>query len=121
MVKCCDISAGKLRTKIYIERRTRTSDGMGGFTDSWTRDPIQGVFADVRALTGTERDEAGRVHTGNLMRAIIRYRGDALGAPYYSGNDRVIIRGREFGILSVMDIEFRQKYLQLSIFESKPT
>ena len=110
-----------LRTLITIERLTSTADGMGGFTEVWTADPTAGVYAFVKFMSGTERWEADRVHPGNLVRAIIRFRGDANGAPYYTSGDRVMIRGREYGITAVSDIEFVQKWIQIEMFEGQPS
>lgn len=120
-MKLCDISSGLLKHRITIERVTRTSDGQGGFKDVWAADPAGGVFAYMRYLTGTERWEAKRVQAGDLCRGIIRFRGDANGAPYYEVGDKVTWRGMEFAMLSVQDIEFERKYLQLDLMLGKPT
>ena len=120
-MKCCDITAGQLRTLITIERQTRTSDGVGGVTTAWAEDPAGGVYAKVETLSGTERWESQRMQPGTFTRAIIRFRGDANGAPYYVPTDRVFIRGLEYGILAVWDIEMRQRWLQLELMLGKPS
>lgn len=119
MTKCCDITAGDLRTLIYIHRLTRVSDGYGGATESWAADPTGGVWARVRTLTGTEAWENSRVIPGNLKKAVIRFRGDSAGAPYYTAADKVFIRGREYGILAVSDLEERQQWLELYLQEGR--
>lgn len=116
-MKCCDMTAGMLRNKISIERLTRTADGIGGFTEAWAE--IGTEWAYVKGLTGTERWEAMRIMEGNLTRAVTRFRGDAYGAPFYSASDRVKFRNREYNILSVMDIESDQKWLQIDMMEGK--
>lgn len=121
MVKCCDITASDLRTLITIERRTATPDGSGGFTEVWAEDPAGGVWANMKGITGIETFFADRVKPGNKYRAIIRFRGDGSGAPYYTINDRVQYKGRTLGILSVMDMEDRQQYLRLDLLENKAT
>lgn len=118
-MKCDDIKSGQLNVPITIERVTRVSDGFGGATESW--EDIAKTFASVRNLSGTERWEASRIQPGNLLTAIIRFRGDSQGAPYYSAADRVLIRGRYYGILSVVDIEMARKWIQLYLFEGKPS
>ena len=120
-MKLCAIHAGLLRNLISIERVARVSDSQGGFTEVWSADPAGGVYAHIKYLTGTERWEAKRVMAGDLTRAIIRFRGNGNGAPYYTIADRVNWRGMHFNILSVQDIEFAQQYLQLELMLGKAT
>lgn len=120
-MKCCDFNSGMLTELVTIERVARTPDGIGGFTEAWTADPVGGVWAHMRFLTGTERWEASAVHTGNLCRAVIRWRGDGNDAPYYTAADRLIWRNQEFAILAVHDIEFKREWLQLELMEGRAT
>ena len=110
-----------LKTPVTIERRTRSSDGYGGVTEVWSALNTTPLWARVRVLTGTESWEASRVTPGNLLEAIIRFRGDSLGAPYYTASDRMIIRGREYAILSVTDMNMEQEWLRFYIHESRPS
>ena len=118
-MRCCDISAGMLSSKITIERSTNTPDGEGGFTDTWAADPVGGVWAMVRAAGGAERWQADRVTPTNRYRFTIRFRGDANGAPYYSARDRIIHNGREYGVESVVDVDDERRYLEITATENK--
>jgi SPP1 family predicted phage head-tail adaptor len=121
-MKCCDINAGMLRTRVFIEKKTRVDDGMGGATETWAENPKGGVWAAVQNLAGTERWEASRMHPGNLIRLTLRFRGDSAGAPYWTSVDhRVKIRGRIYGILAIMDVEMMQQWLKMDLFESQPS
>lgn len=126
-MRCCDISAGDLRQLITIERKTRTSDGAGGFTDSWTADPAGGVYAKVvevggQLVTGAEAYQAMRITPKTLLQIVIRFRDDGNGAPYYSSStDRVRFRGRTYGIEAVYDVDMRQQWLQLNLAEGAPS
>ncbi len=120
-MKCCEIHSGLLKTPISIERRTRAADGMGGYTETWTADPDQTLYCWVQNLAGTERWEAMRLHPGNLFRITLRFRGDANGAPYWTSHDRVKIYGRTYGILAIQDVEMRQIWLKMDLFEGKPS
>lgn len=120
-MKCCDVKAGDFRSKITIERLTRTADEYGGAVESWVADPANGLWAKMEYLTGTERWEAQRIHPGNLLRITIRWRDNGAGLPYYDTSDRIRYRGREFAILSVHDVEFRQRYIQLDVMEGRAT
>jgi len=121
-MKCCDINSDTLNVKVFIEKKTRVSDDRGGATEIWKEDPKGGVWAGVKNLAGTERWEAMRMHPGNLIRIVLRFRGDSLGAPFWTSADhRVKIRGRIYGILAIMDVEMRQQWLKMDLFESKPS
>lgn len=114
MVQCCDITTAQLNTLITIERRTRTADGMGGWTESWVADPVGGVWAKPDHLSGTERFEAGRIESTNLINFFIRYKADANGAPYYQATEtRIICRGRYYNVLSVVDLDLQKKWLRI--------
>lgn len=120
-MKCCDISAGDLRTIITIERVTESADGQGGFTQSWAEDPAGGVYAKVTGLGGGERWQAMRVSPANRAKAVIRFRDDGSGAPYYSAGDRVKVSGRIYGVEYVQDVEFRRQWIEMGLVEGEPT
>ena len=116
-MKCCDINAGKLKSKITIERATDTADTSGGSIRVWATEGTPRAM--WKGLSGGERWQAMRVSPENRFRAIIRFKGDANGAPYYSASDRVKYRGRTYSITSVMDMDDEQKYLELMLTETK--
>ncbi len=121
-MRCCDIHSGLLNVQAFIEKKARTTDDMGGVTETWAEDPKGGVWVGVQNLAGTERWEAMRMHPGNLIRITLRFLGDSLGAPYWTSvKHRVVIRGRIYGILSIMDVEMQQQWLKMDLFESKPS
>lgn len=122
MVQCCDITAASLSVLITIERRVRTADGQGGWTESWVADPPGGVWAKPTGLSGTERYEAQRQESTNLYTFITRFRGDANGAPYWNATEtRLLVRGRYYNVLSIVDMELRQKWLRFYVQEGDVT
>ena len=118
-MKCCDINAGKLRSKVTIQRKTNTPDGAGGWTEVWAT--AGQPFAMWKALSGSEKWQAMRVSPQNRVRLITRFKDDGNGAPFYSGADRVKYKGRTYSIESVIDIEDRKKWLEIMIVEGKQT
>lgn len=118
-MKCCDITAGMLRSLITLERATSTPDGEGGFTDTWAQDPPGGVWAHVKPMSGSERWFADRITPGNRYRFVVRFRGDANGAPYYSAKDRIVYNGRTYGIEAVVDIDDAGRFLEIMAVENK--
>lgn len=118
-IKCCDITAGKMSRTIVIERNTPVTDGDGGFTDVWAADPPGGTYAMVKPISGAESFMFDRVVPANRARAVIRFRDDGNGAPYYSAEDRVTMNGRTYAIESVIDIEDAQRYIELMLAENR--
>lgn len=120
-MKCCDIHAGMLRNRITIERRTTTADGYGGTTESWAADPATPITAYFKALSGTEVYAAQRIAPRSRFRCIIRFRGDVSRNPYYTPNDRLVFRGRYYNILNVVDVEMRNRWIELLLNEGAPS
>lgn len=122
MVQCCDITTASLTALVFVERRVRTADGQGGWTEAWVADPPEGVWAKPTGLSGTERFEAQRNESTNLFTFILRFRADANGAPYWSAADtRIRARGRYYNVLSIVDMELRQKWLRFYVQEGDVT
>lgn len=120
--KCCSINVGMLKTRVYLEKKTRTADGRGGFVETWAEDPPGGVMADVRILTGTERYEGMRMVPGLLIRLTMRFRGDAYGSPYWSSiSHRLRIRNRIYGILAISDMDFERRWVVMDALENRPS
>lgn len=121
MKDCCKYTAGDLRARIVIERKSQVADGMGGNIETWTADPAGGVFAAWEPLMGREAVTYMRIAPSASVRAVIRFRGDDNGAPYYSGADRVTYRGRTYAIESVIDAGGEGQWLEVLLSEGKPS
>jgi SPP1 family predicted phage head-tail adaptor len=109
MSKCCDIKAGLFQTTIRFERKTRTPNGSGGFTDTWSTLVGSATRAQVKALSGFERLQADRVNASTRERIMCRY---------FAGlrpDDRVIIEGRAYNITFVNDVERRKRFYEIDI------
>lgn len=122
MTKCCDVLLGDLNKKITLTVLTRTPDGSGGYTEGWTADPAGGVWARVRGKTGGEAWDSMRVSPQNRFTAVIHYRDDGSGSPYYqSGKTRAEFGGRFYNIISAIDIEQESRYIELELIEGQPS
>lgn len=120
MVRCCSkYRARDLSAQIAIERKTQAADGMGGSTETWAE--VGSVRAMWRPLSGSERYQAMRITSQPRATAIIRFRGDSFGAPFYSAADRVVYRGRTYNIESVIDVDDAGEWLELSLVEGAPS
>ncbi len=116
-MKCCDIHAGMLTERIEIERRVRTPDGHGGFTEDWDAVPARTIPASLRPLSGAESFRAMRIAPTATYRLYIRFRADLSGNPFYTPADRVVFQGRYFDILSVFDVEMQHRWIEMLLNE----
>jgi SPP1 family predicted phage head-tail adaptor len=100
-----------MRHRITIERATKTPDGAGGSTQTWI--PIATVWADVKPVSGNERYQSMRVEADVSHTILTRYRSDIL------PSDRAIFDGRQMQIKSVINIEERNRYLEIKAVEGE--
>jgi len=112
-MKCCDLSAGKLRTPIVFERETRTPDGGGGFGHMWSS--VATVRAYVKPLTGNERLNSMRLEANVSHRIFIRYRSDLL------TSDRINLDGRLMQVRAILNLEERGRWLEIHAQEGVVT
>jgi SPP1 family predicted phage head-tail adaptor len=108
-MKCCEMTAAMLRQKVQIQRLNKAGDGAGGWEKSWSS--IGWTFAYMRATGGGERFFADRLNMEIRYKATIRYRADLL------PSDRILFEGKAYQIRSIIDIEFKKKWLELSLEE----
>jgi SPP1 family predicted phage head-tail adaptor len=106
-VKCCNIKAGMLREPVEFQSQVITSVGGGASTITYTnRANVRGAF---KPMSGSERLYAERLDATTRNRLVIRYRSDL------TESDRVIIRGRAYQIRSIINTEFRNRWLEIDL------
>lgn len=108
MVKCCDMTAGMLRTPVTFQRKTRTGDGAGGFTEAWATIAGAPKRAQVKAMSGSERWQSQRTEAVSTHKIVVRY---------FAGLtevDRVVIDGRAYNIRFIDNVEFRNRWMQIT-------
>lgn len=108
-MNCCDMSAGKLREPITIQRKQTASDGMGGQALQWV--DLFATLADVRPVSGREAVQAVRamqLQASITHRIYIRYRADLTAA------DRILLRGQPLQVRAIINIEMRNRWLELA-------
>lgn len=110
--------SGRLDQRITLQRKARASDGMGGYTETWS--DLETVWAEVRPLGSREVWDAMRVSAETRFRARIRWKGDANGAPYYTSADRVTWKGRTYGVERVVETG-RREGLEILMVEGTPS
>lgn len=105
-MKCCDLHAGSLREPITIQRKVSVSDGMGGQAISWI--DLATVRAHVKPLSGREALQAMQLQASITHRIYMRYRADLL------PSDRLVMRGQPLQIRTILNMEMRNQWLEVS-------
>lgn len=105
-MNCCEFSASKLREPITVQRQQSASDGMGGQAHQWV--DLFTARAEVRPLSGRESLQAMHLQASITHRVIIRYRSDIAPA------DRILLRGEPLQIRAIINIEMRNRWLELA-------
>lgn len=112
MVKCCGSSkynGRMLREAVTFQRRTRTSDGAGGYTEAFAAISGAPTRAMVKPLSGRERWASDRVEASANYRVVTRY---------YDGlkeSDVIIIRGRTGNIRFIANVDLRDEWLEIDV------
>lgn len=103
------IPAGALRHRLTIQAENPTADGGGGQgADPWA-DPVTvaTVWGRVEPLKGRERMQAMQLRGQVSHRVTIRHR------PGITAQMRVLFDGRAFNIRAVVNVEERNRILEL--------
>jgi SPP1 family predicted phage head-tail adaptor len=103
------MNAGKLSEPVTFQRRTLSSDGAGGQTESWATVSGAPTRAYVTPVSGSERYASDRVEAIVRLRLVTRY------TTALRENDRVQIRNKVHNIRFLDNIEFANKWLQIDV------
>ena len=96
---------GRLDQRVSLQHRTLTDDGAGGGTETWTE--YAEVWANVRPMSGRERQNAMRAEASSNYVIVIRHRSDVL------ESDKVVWRDRDLNIRFVKSEGPRPLYLEM--------
>ena len=113
MTKCCDITAGMLREPIALQRETSSDDDFGGQIKSFTT--YANTKAHVMPLSGREAVFGMQLEGRLSHRIFMRYR------PDLQPKDRIVIRGEPVQVRSVINLELRNKWLEVLCEEGVAT
>ena len=108
MAKCCKYSAGMLREPVEFQRIVRNDDGGGGFTEDWSAISGAPTHAFVKPISGRERWASQRVEATASHMIVVRYYSDLTEV------DRAVIRGRAYNIRFLRNVDFDDKWLEIS-------
>lgn len=97
-------SPGDMRQQITVQTESRTSDGGGGYAQTWT-DSFT-AWATVRPISGNERYNHGQLQDTQIYEFVLRYDSTRTFTPA----NRVKLGTRTFQVRSVINHEERDKY-----------
>lgn len=106
MALCGKYSAGQLREIVAIQAKTRTADGMGGFTVAWAAASGSPTRAMISAAPGNEKWGFMRQVPGNTYKMVTRHFAGA------SASQRVVWKTKEYAVLGVVDPDGRGDWLE---------
>jgi SPP1 family predicted phage head-tail adaptor len=110
MALCGDYSAGMLSEVISFQRQGAATNTNGNVVPgAWAAIAGAPTRAYVKAASGFERAQASRTNAEVMLKVTVRY---------WSGlreSDSVVIRGRRHNIRFIDNIEFKDKWLTLSV------
>lgn len=95
---------GNLRHRLVLEQLAETSDGGGGFTQSWTE--VAELWAAIRPISGSEQVESGRMAGTITHELVLRYRTGVVPAMRFRNGARV------FQVLAVINVDERGVWLK---------
>lgn len=103
---------GALRSRVTLQQKTRTSDGIGGATVSWT--DVATVWANVKPVSSKEKYQAERLSKNASHAITIRHRADV------NEQFRVLHNSKTFAVDGyVTDEEDKEKYTILYCSEGE--
>jgi SPP1 family predicted phage head-tail adaptor len=106
-VKRCDYNGGILRTAATFEKVTRTSDGAGGFSETWAPIHDSPRRVHIESKGGNERYQSDRVEARANYRIVCRY--DAT----LNEAHRVLVKGRYLNIRYINDVDMEGRWLEI--------
>ena len=109
MVKCSKYSAGDLSQVVTFQRKSRVSDGKGGWVETWATLTGAPTRAKLRAKSGNERWASDRVEASAAYQVVTRYFAGLTDA------DRVVFDGEAHNIRFRNNVDFANKWLEIDV------
>lgn len=106
---CCKYSAGMLNQPVTFQRKTRVSDGKGGWTETWAAISGAPTRAKLRAKSGGERYASERVEASTQFSVVTRYFAGLTEA------DRVIFDGKAHNIRFINNLDFANRWYEIDV------
>ena len=99
------MQAGRLNTRVTLQRRTAGQDAAGQPIDGWT--DIGPVWADFRVLSGMEAIKADALTSVTKASCRVRYREDL------THDMRAMVAGEAWGIVSIQPDVNKRRFVDI--------
>lgn len=109
MGKCSDNPAAALKKRVTIQNRTLTSDGQGGFTETWA--DATTVWASLDPYKGWERFQTNQLATPITHKLVMRY------TPLLTTESRLVYGDRIFGVKEALNRNEDNRFLDIRAVE----
>jgi len=94
-----------LRHKVTVERKTRVSDGAGGFEDDW--EEVVTLWASIDRVRGGEHYAAGQVTAKATHKFLMRYHSAI------TADMRFSFSGKTYNIRSIENVGEKDRLLEI--------
>lgn len=102
--------AGELRHRVTVEQYTETQNAVGEPVKTWSTYAV--LDAAINPLVGTERIQSAQVNANAFVQMTLRY------YPGITPKMRVVAGGRTYQIASVVNVDERNRELDLLTVET---
>lgn len=109
MANCCESLASRLQHRVTLQQVSQSSDGQGGFTESWSS--VATLFAEIKPQKSYERFQAAQMQTPTTHKITIRYRAGI------TTKHRLIFGTRVFEIKGIINPDEANRILELTALE----
>lgn len=111
MAKICNpkINTAKFKHKLTLQEITRTSDGQGGYTETWA--DVVDLWASIAPVKAYERFQAMQLETPITHKLMMRYNANV------NTKKRFLFGARVFHIVEVINHEEENLFLTVTCKE----
>lgn len=109
MAKCCDNPAAAFKKRVIIQNRTFSSDGQGGFTETWTN--ASTVWCSIEPMKAMERFQTAQLATPMTHKIVMRY------SSTLTSSSRLKYGNRIFDVKEVLNRNADSRFLDIRAVE----
>jgi SPP1 family predicted phage head-tail adaptor len=106
----CKNPVAQMNRRVTIQAITQTTDGQGGFTESW--DDVASVWASIDPMSDYEKFQAQQLQTNTTHKLKMRY------YPGLTTKHRLLFGDRIFNIKGITNPGEENRFLDLRCIET---
>ena len=109
MAECCASVVTSLKKRVTVQNVTRTADGQGGFTETWT--DHADVWCSIEPVKAWERYQAAQLQAPVTHKIVMRYNRGVTPASRLKFGDRI------FNVKEVINRMEESRFLDIRAVE----